>query len=124
MIRARVPRGRVVHWLVGTLRRYAYVMSPTLTLDDIVVVSDNQVSADLSDEVVILGMKEGEYFGVEAVGARIWTLLQTPRRLGDVVATLTDEYAVPAERCTAEVLAFVEDLVDRGLVTCRVEEAP
>ena len=92
-------------------------MPASLTLADTVFVSDNQVSADLSGEVVILGMKEGAYFGVDAAGARIWALLQTPRRLGDVVATLTDEYAVPADQCATDVLAFVEDLVDRGLVT-------
>ena len=32
-------------------------MPHNVTLDDTVVVSDNQVSADLSGEVVILGMK-------------------------------------------------------------------
>lgn len=98
-------------------------MLTKLTLDDIVAVSDNQVSADLSGEVVILGMKEGAYFGVDDAGARIWALLQTPHRLGDVVATLTGEYAVPAEQCAADVLAFVEDLVDRGLVTRGAEAA-
>ena len=88
----------------------------SLTLDDTVVVSDNQVSADLSGEVVILGMREGAYFGVDAAGARIWALLQAPRRLRDVVATLVAEYEVPAEQCASDVLVFVEDLAERGLV--------
>lgn len=91
-------------------------MPASLTLDDTVVVSDNQVSADLSGEVVILGMKEGAYFGVDAAGARIWELLQTPRRLSDVVAMLMAEYEVPEEQCATEVLAFVEDLAGQGLV--------
>jgi hypothetical protein len=91
-------------------------MPASLTLDDTVVVSDNQVSADLSGEVVILGMKEGAYFGVEQAGARIWALLQAPCRLRDVVETLVAEYEVPAEQCAADVLAFVEDLAERGLV--------
>lgn len=99
-------------------------MPERLTLADSVVVSDNQVSADLSGEVVILGMQEGAYFGVDAAGARIWALLQTPRRLGELVTTLTDEYAVPADQCAADVLAFVEDLLDRGLVTRGADTAP
>ena len=98
-------------------------MLTTLTLNDTVVVSDKQVSADLSGEVVILGMKEGVYFGVDAAGARIWALLQSPQRLGDVVATLTGEYDVSAEQCAMDVLAFVEDLVNRGLVTRGAETA-
>jgi len=98
-------------------------MPATLTLDDIVVVSDNQVSADLSGEVVILGMKEGAYFGVDAAGARIWALLQTQRVLRDVVTTLVAEYDVPEQQCASDVLAFVEDLVDRGLVVRDVAAA-
>ena len=96
-------------------------MATPLSLDDTVVVSNDQVAADLAEEVVILGMKEGVYFSVSAVAARIWALLQTPRRLGDVVATLTSEYDVPADECTADVLAFVEELAARGLV---VRDAP
>jgi hypothetical protein len=99
-------------------------MSASLTLDDTLVASEDQVSADLSGEVVILGMKEGAYFGVEVVGARIWELLQTPRRLGDVVATLTAEYSVPPDQCAADVLAFVEDLAGRGLVVRDAAPAP
>ena len=96
-------------------------MATTLSLGDTVVVSTDQVAADLAEEVVILGMKEGAYFSVSAAAARIWALLQTPRRLADVVATLTSEYDVPAEQCTADVLVFVEELAARGLV---VRNAP
>ncbi|MHB0962465.1 MAG: PqqD family protein [Gemmatimonadaceae bacterium] len=96
-------------------------MATPLSLDDTVVVSNDQVAADLAEEVVILGMKEGMYFSVSAVAARVWALLQTPRRLADVVAALTSEYDVPADQCAAEVLAFVEELAARGLV---VRNAP
>ena len=98
-------------------------MPTSLTLDDVIVVSDNQVSADLSGEVVILAMKEGVYFGAEDAGARIWKLLQTPRRLADVVATLTTEYAVPEDQCATDVLAFVEELASKGLVMRDAEAA-
>ncbi len=91
-------------------------MPRALSLDDVVAVSNDQVAADLTGDVVILGMKEGMYFSVSAVGARIWALLQTPRRLSDIVTTLTAEYDVSADLCAAEVLAFVEDLTARGLV--------
>ncbi|MBM3907609.1 MAG: PqqD family protein [Gemmatimonadetes bacterium] len=96
-------------------------MASTLSLDDIVVASNDQVAADLAEEVVILGMKEGTYFCVSQVAARIWALVQTPRRLSDVVSALRSEYDVSAEQCTREVLAFVEELVARGLV---VRDAP
>lgn len=99
-------------------------MAPTLSLDDVFVVSPDQVAADLGGEVIILGMKEGAYFSVTAAAERIWTLLQSPRRLGDIVSTLTSEYDVGADQCTRDVLAYVEDLRARGLVVRHVESAP
>ncbi len=99
-------------------------MALTPSLDETFVVSNDQVAADLAEEVVILGMKEGAYFSVTAVAARVWGLLQTPRRLSDVVATLTSEYDVSAEQCAAEVLAFVEELASRGLVVRDAAPAP
>lgn len=92
-------------------------MATPASLDDVIVVSSDQVSADLSDETIILGMREGAYFGVSAAGSRIWSLLQQPRRLGDVVAVLTSEYEVDAQQCATDVLAFVDDLLSRGLVS-------
>lgn len=91
-------------------------MPSALTLEDVLVASTDQVAADLAGEVVILGMKEGAYFSVSAVAARVWALLQEPRRLADVVEALTAEYDVPTDRCATEVLAFAEDLAARGLV--------
>ncbi|MBI2407096.1 MAG: PqqD family protein [Gemmatimonadetes bacterium] len=91
-------------------------MATRLSLDDVLVVSTDQVSADLSGETVILGMREGAYFGVRDVGARIWALLQQPRRLAEVVAILADEYEVDAPTCEADVLAFAAELFESGLV--------
>ncbi|MBA4070291.1 MAG: PqqD family protein [Gemmatimonas sp.] len=92
-------------------------MTSPASLDDVIVVSTDQVSADLSGETIILGMREGAYFGVSSAGSRIWSLLQQPRRLGDVVSILTSEYEVDARQCATDVLAFVDDLLSRGLVS-------
>lgn len=95
-----------------------------LTLQDVLVVSDDQVAADLGGEVVILGMTEGAYFSVSAVAERIWALLQTPRVLADVVGSLVEEYDVARDECAREVLAFAEELRARGLVVRHVAETP
>jgi hypothetical protein len=99
-------------------------MASALSLDDVLVVSPDQVAADLGGEVVILGMKEGAYFSVSAVAERIWALLQSPHRLADIVTTLTSEYDVAADQCAREVLAFADDLCARGLVVRHVEASP
>jgi hypothetical protein len=95
----------------------------TLTLADTVTASRDQVFADLADEAVILGMRDGVYYGVDGVAARIWALMQQPVQLGELTSLLCAEYDVDADRCAADVLAFAEVLLAKGLVA-RVVPAP
>ena len=87
-----------------------------LTRESCVVVSDEQVSTSLGDESVILGMKDGVYYGLDAVGARVWTLIATPRRVSEVVRTITGEFDVTPEQCERDVLALLGELSARQLV--------
>ena len=91
-------------------------MTVALAIDDTVAATPDQVSADLSGEVVILGMRDGVYYGVESVGARIWALVQSPVRVSTIVETLVAEFDVEPTPCAADVLAFVDSLVAKGLV--------
>jgi coenzyme PQQ synthesis protein D (PqqD) len=84
--------------------------------DSIVVAVRHQVSCDLAGEAAILEMKSGIYYGLNAVGARIWSLVQAPRRVSDICAALLEEYEVEPERCQADIWALLEELLDKGLV--------
>lgn len=80
------------------------------------VVSDQQVFTTLGSEAVILGMRDGVYYGLDAVGARAWALLATPRRIPELVATIVEEFDVEPERCTTDLHALLDDLLARDLV--------
>ena len=86
------------------------------TRDSFVVVTDEQVSTALGDETVILGMRDGVYYGLDAVGARVWTLIASPRRVSDLVQTITREFDVAAEVCERDLLALLEEMSGRELV--------
>jgi hypothetical protein len=81
-----------------------------------VVVSDEQVSTALGDETVILGMQDGVYYGLDAVGARIWALLASPRRVSDLVRILCDEFDVSPDRLERDVLTLLDELADHELI--------
>jgi hypothetical protein len=61
------------------------------------------------------------YFEFDPVGSAIWTLLDSPRSLDELVADLTRTFAVDPDRCAAETETFLTGLVGEGLVI--VEEA-
>lgn len=81
-----------------------------------VVLSDEQVSTSLGDETVILGMGDGVYYGLDAVGARVWTLLATPQRVSDLVSAVAREFDVRADECERDVLALLDELAERRLI--------
>jgi hypothetical protein len=84
--------------------------------DSCVVLSDEQVSTSLGQETVILGMGDGVYYGLDSVGARVWALLATPRRVSELVRAVVGEFDVTPEQCERDVLALLDDLSERRLV--------
>ena len=71
------------------------------------------------DQVRVLLNDDLEYLGIDEVGQRVWSLLERPQSLEDLVGTLTEEYDVSAADCTRDVGAFVEALERYHLVTTR-----
>lgn len=87
-----------------------------MDLYSIVTAKPDQVSTHLEDQVVILNLKSGEYFGVSAVGARIWELLEKPIEIRHLRDTILAEYQVDAERCEKDVLSILENMQQAGLI--------
>ena len=81
-----------------------------------VVVSQDQVSCDLSGESAILNLKAGVYYGLNEVGTTIWKLIQEPRRVGDLRDALLEEYEIEPDRCEADLMILLQDLLDNGLI--------
>ncbi len=93
-----------------------------LTLDSVVVVSPEQVSSKLGDEVVILNLRNGVYYGLDPIGTRIWELIQEPRSVRQVCQVLLEEYDVSFEQCAEDVLALMRDLQTQGLIETRDDQ--
>jgi hypothetical protein len=84
--------------------------------DSTVVAAKDQVSSDLGGEVAILDLKAGVYYGLDAVGARIWSLIQEPRTVNEIRDILLEEYEVEPERCERDLLALLQRLADEGII--------
>jgi hypothetical protein len=82
----------------------------------IVTAVKNQVSCDLSGEVVILNLDDGVYYGLNAVGARIWSMLETPQTVGAIHTALLAEYDVDSRECEEQVSTLLADLAAHGLI--------
>ena len=81
-----------------------------LRATSVVTVSQEQISCDLGGEAAILHLASGIYFGLDAVGASVWQLIQQPKTVGEIQAALLQEYDVEAARCEADLQALLRDL--------------
>ncbi|MFZ5746784.1 MAG: PqqD family peptide modification chaperone [Pseudomonadota bacterium] len=78
--------------------------------------ADGLMAAEAGDELLMMNVDLGRYFNLNAVGARVWELLETPTTLDRLVEALTAEYSVSPDIARAEVTAFLKELHARGLV--------
>lgn len=83
----------------------------------IVATSANQVFCTLGEEVVLLGLDSGTYFGLNSVGSSIWEFLGTPHTVAEIRAWLLENYQVEADECQRDLQALLGDLSNAGLIT-------
>jgi hypothetical protein len=93
------------------------------SLDSRFIAIKDHLYSELMDEAVILSMRNGKYYGLSGVGASIWRALRSPSTFGEIKSSVMDEYEVGEDTCQREVLAFLQKLMDEGLVDVLDEPA-
>lgn len=68
------------------------------------------------EEMVMMSIEQGRYFGLDNVASRIWTLLEQPLAIGAICDTLMGEFDVERSVCERDVLSFLAYLAEQGLI--------
>jgi hypothetical protein len=82
-----------------------------------VVISGEVLSQEISGETVLLDLASEKYFGLDAVGTRVWQLLSEEKPLDAVVEVIAGEYEVGREQLEADIGELLKSLVQAGLVS-------
>jgi hypothetical protein len=88
-----------------------------MRLTDRAMVPLQVMARQVGDETIILDLASGTYYGLDPVGARIWQLIGEGRNLAQVCEGMLAEYEVTAVDIERDVLALVQTLVDKKLLT-------
>ena len=75
-----------------------------------------QIWEELGGEIVILDLEAGAYYGLNAVGKRVWSLIQKPVSVLELRERLMGEYDVEAERCNRDLLGLLATLESRRMI--------
>lgn len=91
-------------------------MSAAISLESNFVIPPQVMSRLVGDETILMDLSTGIYFGLDGVGKRIWETIAEGSNLAEVSAVIAAEYEVEDGRAKDDVVEFVGELVERGLL--------
>lgn len=94
-----------------------------MKLSQTITPTPDVISQEVGGETVLLDLKKENYFGLDAVGTRIWQLIQESGDLESIFRALLKEYEVEEAQLQSDLETLAGELIERGLVTLRDESA-
>lgn len=75
------------------------------------------LSSRIDGEVVLMSIESDYYFCIDAVGTRVWDLMEKkPLSVNELVQLLLLEYDIDEIKCRKDVEAFINDMASKQLV--------
>jgi hypothetical protein len=87
-----------------------------LNLDSVVQRDPEVIAAEADQDLVMVSLVNGFYYGISDVARDIWEGIENPRRISDLVDELATTYNIDRSKCEQDTLAFLEDLLTESLL--------
>jgi len=78
--------------------------------------ADDLLVTEFGDELVILNLKDGVYYGLAGVGVHVWALVKEPTDIAAICDEITARFEVDRAECERDIRALVDALASNGLV--------
>ena len=101
------------------IRLILIAMDSALTLNSVVSQSKRCLCGNLLDGLAIINIDNRCRFSLDAIGARIWTLLGQPIIIDDVVKSIVREFDVSREKSSPDTLNLLNELLSAELIVVR-----
>jgi hypothetical protein len=89
----------------------------TFTKDAIFQRDPATLEASVGTDTVLCSAGSGKFCDVNAVGSRIWRLLEQPRSIAEIVSGLRERYAVDEATCLRDIEPFLATLEEAHLIS-------
>lgn len=91
-------------------------MALTILPDTVLVRNSNQLYSEVDNEIVMLSVDTSEYYGLNEVGSVIWSILEKPKSLYEIIDYLVLKYDVERSVCELEIMPFIDNLLESGVI--------
>ncbi len=97
--------------------------NPVISADTSIVAARNQVSADIGNEMAVLNLDSGVYYGLNEVGAYIWSFIEEPRTVLEITRHIQASYEIDSGTCHDDLLQLLDKLAEADLIEVRDEHS-
>ena len=88
-----------------------------ITMDTVVQRDPEQEFSMIDDEVVMLSLKNGEYYALNSVASRIWEIIEKPKNVNEITKMLIEEFEVDEKTCKNDTLECLYDFKVKEIIT-------
>ncbi len=88
-----------------------------ISLDQVVRKDNKTASRILAGEAIVLTPMNSKIYNLNETGSRIWAWLDDNPSVGELAVRMQSEFKVDKEQAQVDIIAFLEELVARGMVT-------
>jgi hypothetical protein len=76
----------------------------------------DQVFSELEGEAVVLQLSTGTYFGLNEVGAKVWSMVQKPCAYSEILSKVLEEYEVDRTQLESDLEGLLQKMMGAGLI--------
>jgi len=87
-----------------------------LTLDTALHIPAHVLSTTVDQDAVLLNTQTNQYYALDEVGARFWSLITENKLLKEAYKVLLGEYDVSPSELEQDILELLTDLMENNLV--------
>ena len=90
-----------------------------LDLQSIVQRDPEIIAAEADNDLVMVSIQTGSYYGVSDVARTIWEAIEQPKKVSDLIDDLASTYDIERSKCQEETLLFLGELLTERLLQVR-----
>ena len=74
------------------------------------------ITNEIDDEILMMSIEDGKYYGLNAVGSEIWKMLDEPKSIEEIIPALMEIFEIDDETCRKESLDFIESMIKNNII--------
>lgn len=88
-----------------------------ISLHSVIARGTDHVEAESGGQTMMMHIEKGRYFAMAETAQSIWGVLDKPKSVRAIVDAMMERFDVDRATCETDVVAFVAELAENGLVT-------